>query len=94
MSVSFKEVVESFAIQHDLPFYPRPPKSGHYQQHAEDKQLYLLGTCVCYIEQNVLFVQASALSKQSHPSAAVGSSGPSRWVPVDLEEILPIARRK
>lgn len=79
MSVSFKEVVESFAERSGLPFHP---KHGS-DQLVEGKQLYLFGTLSCYIDQNILFVQSGK-----------STSGNSRvWRPVDLEEALVMAQK-
>jgi hypothetical protein len=82
MSVSFKQVVETFAEQNGLLFHPKMDKHGiGSTDHVEGKQLYLFGPLLCYIDQNVLFVQSA-------------TSGAGRtWRPVDLEEALEMTRK-
>lgn len=80
MSVSFKEVVETFAERSGVPFHPK-----HGSSHlAEGKQLYQFGSLLCYIDQNVLFVQSGERAS---------GNGSRAWRPVDLEEALVMAQK-
>jgi hypothetical protein len=90
-SVSFKEVVEAFALRHSVSFAPR---SGRL---FEGKQLWQFGACLCYFDNSVVFVSNSQNSKRRAEGGQGGQGGQGEsagarellgWAPVGLEELL------
>jgi len=78
LSITFKEVVEAFAELHNMEFTPKVGKL------LEGKQLWQFGRCVCYMEHNVIFTLEG--------SGTGNKEKDRRWIPVDLEELLVMAR--
>jgi tuftelin-interacting protein 11 len=75
-SVSFKEVVEIFAQKNNITFVPKIGKL------KEGKQIYQFGSCLCYIEHNVVFAQGI----NNHIIAD------NKWTPIDLDDLLVLGK--
>ena len=83
-SVTFKEVVEAFALKHNVEFTPR---IGKYYQ---GKQMWMFGRSLCHLDQNVVFVSTS--DKGAKRSAEGGSDASGYgWQPIGLEELLHLS---
>ena len=84
-NVSFKEVVDSFAQQHNVEFAPR---IGKYH---EGKQVWQFGSCLCYLDQNVVFVSSGSGKAASVGNQLGDRSAARNWIPMALEELLQAA---
>ena len=96
--VTYKEVVENFAMRNNIEF---TPKIGRFY---EGKQLWNFGKNLCFLEQNVVFV-ATAGDKAGKRTATDGSSGSTAagmdqasrqelygWTPIALEDLLEMSQ--
>lgn len=70
-SISYIEYVETFALNNNIDFIPKLGKS--YQDHP----LYMFGSHICYVDQNVLYY-----------SDNTSSNNINKWNPISLEELL------
>lgn len=68
-SVTFKDVVEAFAANNGVTFMP---KAGRMH---EGRQIWLFGTSLCYLDQDVVFTFVSE----------------NNWRPIGLEELLKLS---
>lgn len=68
-SVTFKDVVEAFAANNGVTFMP---KAGRVH---EGRQIWLFGTSLCYLDQDVVFTFVSE----------------NNWRPIGLEELLKLS---
>jgi tuftelin-interacting protein 11 len=92
--ITFKEVVETFAMRNNVEFVP---KLGRM---FEGKQLWQFGRSLCYLDQNVVFVSTAAKEgKRGGGDSGVGGGQDhaSRqelygWSPVALEDLLQISK--
>ncbi|KAJ1430417.1 GC-rich sequence DNA-binding factor-like protein-domain-containing protein [Ochromonadaceae sp. CCMP2298] len=84
-SVSFKEVVEAFALRNNVHFAPR----GRY---FEGKQLWQFGSSMCYLEQSVVFVSTGKGKRSAEEQqGGAGARELLGWAPVGLEELLAMS---
>jgi tuftelin-interacting protein 11 len=95
--VTFKEVVETYAMRNNVEFVP---KMGRLY---EGKQLWQFGKSLCFLDQNVVFVStAEKGGKRSAPGgggagADGADGGASRqelygWAPIALEDLLQLSK--
>lgn len=77
-SVSFKEVVASFAEKNNVEFVPCIGKF------YEGKQIWLFGKDMCYIEDNVIFVASVSTFNEKKTK--------KDWIPMDLDQLLSLAQ--
>ena len=86
--ITFKEIVEKFAIHHNIEF---APKLGKFY---EQKQLWLFGNILCYFDQNVIFASNNINNSNNKKEDSKGLNEDQQqlynWLPVTLEELLSI----
>ena len=84
INISFKEVVEKFAANNGIEFFPRPPSSVStiIADQTKGKPLFQFGKSLCFIDQDVVFVA----------SASVPPGKTTQWNPIDLEALLLLAQ--
>jgi hypothetical protein len=91
--VTFKEVVETYAMRNNVEFVP---KMGRMY---EGKQLWQFGKSLCFLDQNVVFVStAEKAGKRSAGASAEGADGGASrqelygWAPIALEDLLQLSK--
>jgi hypothetical protein len=89
VSVSFRDIVEEFALRNDVEFLQKlNPKTGEIMHTEDGKVLWEFNHIVCYIDNNVLYVK-----KRMAPAAggAAGAGG-SSWYPISFDDLLTLSR--
>jgi tuftelin-interacting protein 11 len=92
--VTFKEVVETYAMRNNVEFVP---KMGRLY---EGKQLWQFGKSLCFLDQNVVFVSTAekAGKRAGMDTGASGADGNASrqelygWAPIALEDLLQMSK--
>jgi hypothetical protein len=91
VSVSFRDIVEEFALRNDVEFLQKlNPKTGEIMHTEDGKVLWEFNHIVCYIDNNVLYVK-----KRMAPAAGGGAgagAGGSSWYPISFDDLLTLSR--
>lgn len=90
--VSFKEVVENFALRNGIEFVP---KIGRLY---EGKQLWQFGRTLCYLDQDVVFVSTATKAGKREAGGGEGAGVQASrqelygWAPIALDDLLQLSK--